>query len=240
MFDALNQQINHRCPLRCVSSQWRDVEEEKSKSSSHQRRKKWTGLGRKEKEDIAKSLACDLPGEIMMDILSRLPVKYLVQYKCISKGWHALVKNPLFISMHSRKSASRKEECYLILRRHNDCKVTETLLLHDEESVCRQTCVAHQSTYCLVGAWNGLLCVTPKADTFGDAYMLLNPATREFKPAFKYDSPGEARSKPPQILTLGFGFDSMTNDYKIVRIERSEASNQMRSYCELYSERTNS
>ncbi|KAK2998950.1 hypothetical protein RJ639_024183 [Escallonia herrerae] len=133
----------------------------------------------------------------MMDILSTLPVKYLVQYRCISKGWHALVKNPLFISMHSRKS---NDECYLILRRHNDCK----------------------------------------ADAFGDAYMLLNPATREFKPAFKYGTPEEATSKPPRLLTLGFGFDSMTNDYKIGRIERSEATNQMRSFCELYSERTNS
>ncbi|KAK2981063.1 hypothetical protein RJ640_002596 [Escallonia rubra] len=180
---------------------------------------------KREDEDIAKPLACDLPGEIIMDILSWLLVKCLVQCKCIFKGWHVLVKNLFFILMHSRKSALRNDECYLVLRRHKYCKVTETLLLHDEENVCRQTCVAHQSTYCLVGACNGLRCVTSKVNAFGDAYMLLNPATREFKPAFKYGTPEEARSKPPQILTLGFGFDSMTNDYKIVI-----ASNRRRDF----------
>ncbi|KAE8709289.1 PTB domain-containing engulfment adapter protein 1 isoform 1 [Hibiscus syriacus] len=37
-----------------------------------------------------------LPGEIIVDILSRLPITSLVQFKFVCKGWRALAQDPVF------------------------------------------------------------------------------------------------------------------------------------------------
>jgi hypothetical protein len=41
-----------------------------------------------------------LPKDLSMEILSRLPVKSLMRFKCISKSWCALITNPNFITKH--------------------------------------------------------------------------------------------------------------------------------------------
>lgn len=41
-----------------------------------------------------------LPDEIIADVLSRLPVKSLMRFRCVCKSWRTLISNPQFIKMH--------------------------------------------------------------------------------------------------------------------------------------------
>ncbi|KAK3158046.1 hypothetical protein QOZ80_2AG0132210 [Eleusine coracana subsp. coracana] len=47
-----------------------------------------------------------LPEDIIFDVLSRLPVKQLRQFRCVSKGWRALISDPAFAAAQSSRAAS--------------------------------------------------------------------------------------------------------------------------------------
>ncbi|KAL1547632.1 putative F-box protein [Salvia divinorum] len=47
----------------------------------------------------------DLPQELTIEILSRLPVRTIIKSKCVCKSWRGLVESPLFASVHSRQAA---------------------------------------------------------------------------------------------------------------------------------------
>jgi hypothetical protein len=46
-------------------------------------------------------MATYLPEEMVVKILSWLPPKSLIRFKCVSKRWHALIGNPDFLSKTS-------------------------------------------------------------------------------------------------------------------------------------------
>ncbi|XP_039683334.1 F-box/kelch-repeat protein At5g15710 isoform X2 [Medicago truncatula] len=46
-----------------------------------------------------------LPDEVMAEILSRLPVRSLMQIKCVCKSWNTIISDPKFIKMHLNRSA---------------------------------------------------------------------------------------------------------------------------------------
>ncbi|KEH22666.1 F-box-like protein [Medicago truncatula] len=42
--------------------------------------------------------------ELITDILSRLPVKTLMQFKCVCKSWKTLISNPALAKLHLHRS----------------------------------------------------------------------------------------------------------------------------------------
>ncbi|XP_042974910.1 F-box protein At3g07870-like [Carya illinoinensis] len=44
-----------------------------------------------------------LPPELILNIVSGLPVSFLVQFKSICKGWRMLLQNPDLVNMHSTR-----------------------------------------------------------------------------------------------------------------------------------------
>ncbi|KAL3591946.1 hypothetical protein D5086_010586 [Populus alba] len=55
-----------------------------------------------------------LPEDVIIEILSRLPVKNLLQFKCVCKSWYAIITSPNLISKHLRNYYDKNDsDCLL-------------------------------------------------------------------------------------------------------------------------------
>ncbi|KAK9920081.1 hypothetical protein M0R45_028643 [Rubus argutus] len=73
--------------------------------------------------------------DVVEQILSILPPKALMRFKCVSKTWYALITNPRFVAMHLSNSNSNSNSMHnnlsttgVLLKRlvHNDTNTNET------------------------------------------------------------------------------------------------------------------
>ncbi|XP_059661238.1 F-box protein CPR1-like [Cornus florida] len=141
-----------------------------------------------------------LPQELFTDICTRLPIKTIVQIRCVCKSWNALIKNPNFITAHiNRTVADTKKTQLLLLRYHSQHENEERFSIRCDNETFDE-CMAFDDSYAcwphshyrIVGSCNGLIC-------FSDD---LNGNTTYSHYDFFH----------------GFGFNSWTNDFKVVRI----------------------
>lgn len=192
--------------------------------------------------------------DLLTEVLSKLDVKSLLRSKAVSKTWCSLISTPCFIKSHYQRAIA------------NCCNHDETLIVRhytteDEEYVPRFSLLQLNSgqnvlpdlrfpysqgeypvvPHCrLIGCHFGIVCVSvsitvsdfpqqcPTAKNQTDIY-LWNPATRQSKliPSQEYWD-GD---------TIGFGFDDIGNDFKVVRVV---ASYRLRGYgYYVYSANTN-
>ncbi|KAM0867557.1 hypothetical protein ACQ4PT_041912 [Festuca glaucescens] len=49
--------------------------------------------------------AVSLADDLVFDVFSRLPVKSLCRFRCVSRGWHALISDPAFVAAHRSRHA---------------------------------------------------------------------------------------------------------------------------------------
>ncbi|XVF29061.1 hypothetical protein REPUB_Repub15cG0087500 [Reevesia pubescens] len=63
-----------------------------------------------------------LPQDIIVNILSRLPIKYLIQLKCVCKPWRSLISDPQFAKLHLAQSKKNN-----IFRTHRVLVITVPL-----------------------------------------------------------------------------------------------------------------
>ncbi|XP_042477396.1 F-box protein At3g07870-like [Macadamia integrifolia] len=159
-----------------------------------------------------------LPFEIIKDILSRLPVKSLMRFRCVSKDWRYLIHDPFFISQHLNRSSEKNPGLCLADGRFF------TIIL-DGSSTATRVDIPFQGLVDrveILGSCNGLLCLFV-AERLSDWYRhinpiyLWNPARREYRklPDAPFSSP---RIWGISTTVLGFGYDSINNEYKVVRI----------------------
>ncbi|KAK1568891.1 hypothetical protein Q3G72_030138 [Acer saccharum] len=65
-------------------------------------------------ELIRSILSRSFSNEVVVDILSKLPVKSLICFKSVCKPWRAMFGDPKFIEMHLSNGISNKRESYLL------------------------------------------------------------------------------------------------------------------------------
>ncbi|XP_047323944.1 F-box/kelch-repeat protein At3g23880-like [Impatiens glandulifera] len=166
--------------------------------------------------------AASMP-EIVAEILIRLPVKTLLQFRCVCRSWRTLISDPIFVKMHLRASTEYEysanhrlimssalprfdvKSCSLSSVLHEESPTTYTLdypLKHPDRSVR------------IVGSVNGLVCIA-----IDEAVVFLwNPSTRKSK---RLPHCGVTKRQ----LRYGFGYDEgIADDYKVVVVVGKEGS----------------
>ncbi|KAM7507977.1 hypothetical protein LguiA_018430 [Lonicera macranthoides] len=184
--------------------------------------------------------SCYLLQDVLIEIFLRLSVKTLLRLKCICKSWSALIENPSFVSWHLNDIIYTKDKDFLaIIYRDGYTKEDVCTLFTDKKpkmSVSLRINLTRQCYILIMGPCNGLFCMY---DYFDDLY-LSNPATREIKCLPKSSIPC-----PLQHIYIcdkfGFGFDSKTGDYKVIRLLSCSLEEERCEYqIELYTLSTNS
>jgi len=160
-----------------------------------------------------------LPFDLIEEILCRLPVKLLFQLLCVCKSWNSLISQTNFAKKHLRMSTTcrlhRIIEGKFLLKSYPLHSVFTDDVTTDAMQLSFPSTIFYQP--CIVASCNGILCIADFNQTSSIPILLWNPSIRKFKelPLLR---------KPKAIgkvnLTFGFGYDSFTDNYKVVVVLR--------------------
>ncbi|KAL3519335.1 hypothetical protein ACH5RR_017484 [Cinchona calisaya] len=177
----------------------------------------------------------NLPWEIIVDILSRLPATSLLRFRCVSKPWCSFIDSPDFIKIHLSQSKKTSSNLSLILGFLGIYSI-------DFDSLdCARVLKPAFSTSDVSNSCNGLvLLMGPNQTPF-----LWNPSTRKYKTLpdspLKYPDDGDASSFS-LYKRYGFGYVAQEDDYKVFRVVefRGPDSIWVGSEAKIYSLKSNS
>ncbi|OMO93677.1 hypothetical protein COLO4_16755 [Corchorus olitorius] len=168
---------------------------------------------------MASSLS--MPQDTVSDILSRLPVKSLTRFKSVSKKWANLTSTPAFISSHLRRAPPDPS---LLVRRYNTQTGNQNAFRLYPDPTRNRDCylldVPSEEPLLrfpkIVGSVDGLVCLDV-SPCYASDFIFWNLATRQFK-RLPFPLIASSKSNPIWMVFIGFGFDSFSSDYKLVRI----------------------
>ncbi|XP_016460643.1 F-box protein CPR1-like [Nicotiana tabacum] len=163
---------------------------------------------------MAMSKAKTLPEEIVFDILSLLPAKFIGHYRCVSKQWRNLLSDPQFIKAHHIIHAHKKEE-KLIYISVSHALHTITFNQNGTDAISKKLNFPELPDNWLrvIGSCNGLVLVVNRQKI----KYLFNPTT------LKYHRIPKLHLALPAAGTCamsGLGYDFATDDYKVVTLSR--------------------
>ncbi|KAM7503250.1 hypothetical protein LguiB_002154 [Lonicera macranthoides] len=159
-----------------------------------------------------------LPPEVLKEIITRLPVKSLLRCTSVCKSWYSLITSPKFITTHLNHRNNKRNNHILI---RNFVDSFEYSVHRDNETFDKLSTLEFPlpGFFRIIGSCNGLICLSNDEVVAVDhmrTTILWNPSIRKYatlpRPSVTFDSHGHYQH------TLGFGFHSATNDYKVVRV----------------------
>ncbi|CAN6867734.1 hypothetical protein Bca4012_043522 [Brassica carinata] len=152
----------------------------------------------------------ELPFELVVEILTRVPVKDLMRFRCVCKSWRSLFKEERFCRQHMTRAPTRivsfHFEDTLLLGRFSESAKPEMMILEEVSVNVGDDSSLLNDTTVVLGHCHGLFCLYFENNTFG----LWNPSLRELRtihPPYRYN-----------WYEMGFGYDHSSQDYKIVLV----------------------
>ncbi|KAL4377643.1 hypothetical protein GQ457_02G032080 [Hibiscus cannabinus] len=151
-----------------------------------------------------------MPVEVILEILQRLPVKALVRCRSVCKSWNSIICDPSFILTHLQASLAINTPFLLL-----ECRKRGRLeysLHYDSDGFGKFKKLPFPPPFAqVVGSCNGVICVhLYPYDGDELRFLLWNPSIE------KYISLPQPSFSDVEDLNVGFGFDSRTNDYKLL------------------------
>ncbi|XP_026386223.1 putative F-box protein At1g47790 [Papaver somniferum] len=173
----------------------------------------------REVKEIDDDHAAYLPEDLIIEsILTRLPVRTLAQYSCVSKLWYnSIFNDPQFAKTHFANSKNRNLNLFVQLLNVWVGRPKSSFFSVGNDYEHRLLCSLKMPATCEpVGNCDGLVCITQgRKDAHGPALMLVvNPSRAEII-ALPYFHP---RDRECEYLCHGLGFDSLSGEYKVVII----------------------
>ncbi|KAM7511341.1 hypothetical protein LguiB_010216 [Lonicera macranthoides] len=189
----------------------------------------------------------NIPEDLVIEILKRLPVRSLMRLRCVCKTWCALTNNPDFVNLHLQFNHTHVSDNRLVVKHWDEAANTNIFSLFPRELEdglpltlnldLQSKGIIEKSikiAYC-----DGIFCIYDRSSRL---ISLWNPAIREFKtlPFLSYLSANEDTYR--HLSQLGFGFDCRkTNGYRVI-VLISSLYPEGQDFCpaHVYSQRTNS
>lgn len=184
-----------------------------------------------------------LPGDLIIEILCRTPVKPLVRFKCVSRAWYALINHPNFIKKHLHYNiANNTHVIFNAYNRRNfqvrnqNYKLISLLRVDDSPVKLLDIDTRAKDNFgypkkinftdfakrmVLAGSINGVVLVTHTDELNGRFVVLWNPSINQWKPVKIPKLPSCSGSEGVTRTSVGLGYDEDADDYKIIRIETS-------------------
>ncbi|KAL9227947.1 hypothetical protein vseg_003578 [Gypsophila vaccaria] len=155
--------------------------------------------------------------DVITDILLRLPAKSLLRFKSVCNAWYDLITDPDFARLHLQRSMATQTNVHFVIK-------TPKLHLADFDSFENPVVLnyplrnlMHKGAE-IVGSCNGLLCIWHMDRSL--SLYLYNPTTQTHKslPTLPINTPFNYNG---MNFSFGFGYDSVSREYKCVRILQS-------------------
>lgn len=160
-----------------------------------------------------------LPHDVVFDILSRLGVKSLMRFRCVSKSWSSIITDPIFITKHlnlnKAKSLSNNDNngylLYFNYEEHGPGHLGTAVCNSDRTFTEISRFQIPFPSVDIVGFCNGMFCLISYKDC---VIYLWNPSIKMVKsispPLNKFDN--------ERTVGHGFAYHSQNNDYKILSL----------------------
>jgi F-box interacting protein len=156
-----------------------------------------------------------LPFDLVVEILSRLPVKSLMQFQSVCKPWKSVISDSKFAKKHLRVTCR-----HIFFRRFfkdeytfNDCTLSSVFT---RRKLTPTAATTRQLEYPMInririydqirGSCHGILCI----QLYGSFIILWNPSIRKFTRLPYLKIPGNFTTYS------SFGYDHSTDSYKVV------------------------
>jgi len=170
------------------------------------------------------SLPVLLP-DLIVEIISWLPVKPVVRFKCVSKHYQSIISDPKFAKLHLQRAP--KNPHTLLTLRDVDYDDDEEIwvvapylvrhLIEHPSSVVKEDECRHfndNNDYYTIGSINGLVCLISKKEQDGNKEI----CTQFWNPTLRLrskDSPNLSIMPPNDEMmdhvNLGFGYDDFND-----------------------------
>ncbi|XP_076913546.1 putative F-box protein At1g47790 [Bidens hawaiensis] len=175
----------------------------------------------------------DIPFEIQVEIMKRLPVKFLIQLRSVSKTWKSLIDSSNFVTSYSCNMDHMflKYDYFMDYNsRYFSVDDDDTFPLNIASVTPPCFLVDQYEYYRMVGSSHGLLCFYAAAEV-GGRVVLWNPTIRRV-----YDVVPNVENGKIYDTVLGFGVSHETKDPMIVNIRYVECDSVWGNLCTITSQ----
>ncbi|KAK1294761.1 F-box protein CPR30 [Acorus calamus] len=146
--------------------------------------------------------------DIILNILSRLPLKSLMRCKCVSKHWYSLINDPILAELHLQRSNC--DSINLVICHYDPSRTAWDILIYKFDNENQPQFSASLKTdiedITSVYSCEGLICISGSS-----GIHICNPSTREL-----VTLPRSNSLKKPSMH--GFGYSPSTKEYKVVQL----------------------
>ncbi|KAL5073136.1 hypothetical protein RYX36_012120 [Vicia faba] len=161
-----------------------------------------------------------LPFDLITEILSRLPVKFLLQLRCVCKSWNSLISNhPNFAKKHLTHSTTYSI-CSLGFTYPGTLTIFPPNFFFDTTVSTNVNTLPYDSYNSyrgreIVGSCNGILCLA-----YMEFILLWNPSIRKIQELPLLPNP---HYPIEMYISYAFGYHSVTDTYKVVVVSRNKS-----------------
>lgn len=155
---------------------------------------------------------CVLPFDVMANILSRLPVKFVARFRGVCKQWQSLTRDPHFVKEHHKRALKRRPIFFPIYTHSAGYLPLYDYGVDGRLKGSFPSVPLGKGVFHFSNTVDGLICGYCHFKTDASHY-LFNVSTGEMAKL-----PGSRIDSSVSIHSVGLGFDPSTGAYKLIKL----------------------